>query len=251
MPIKVNAEINDQLNQPFSDEKIVATLNQMHPTKAPGPDGLSAAFFQKYWKSVSKGVITTCLHILNEGGNITPLNHTYIVLIPKIAKPMRVMNYRPISLCNVIYRIMAKTIANRLKQVFYHVISTTQSAFIPNRLITDNIIIGYECLHKIKHSKGKKNGLVALKLDISKAYNMVEWNFLKYTMERLGFSLKWVELIMRCISTSSISVLINGVAKGLIQPQRGLRQGCSLSPYLFILCAKPFQTLSSKQKKCS
>ena len=196
MPIKVNAETNDQLNQPFSEEEIVIALNQMHPTKAPGPDGLPAVFFQKHWKSVSKGVLTTCLYILNEGGNIAPLNHTYITLIPKSAKPKRVMDYRPISLCNVIYRVIAKTIANRLKQMLHLVISPSQSAFIPNRLITDNIIIGYECLHKIRHSKGKKNGLLALKLDISKAYDRVEWNFLRFTMERLGFSSKWVDLIM-------------------------------------------------------
>lgn len=87
------------------------------------------------------------------------------------------MEYRPISICNVIYRIIAKTIANRLKLILDHVISPTQSAFMPNRLITDNIIIGHECFHKIRHCKNKKHGLVVLKLDISKAYDMVEWSF--------------------------------------------------------------------------
>lgn len=98
MQIKVNTEINDQLNQPFPEEEIVTALNQMHSTKTPGLDGLPTVFFQKYWKSVSKGILTTCLHILNERGNIAPLNHTYIAIIPKIAKPMRVINYRLISL---------------------------------------------------------------------------------------------------------------------------------------------------------
>lgn len=100
----------------------------------------------------------------------------------------------------MIFRLIAKVIANRLKQILHYIISPMQSAFVPNRLITYNIIIGYECLHKIKHSKGKNKGSVALKLAISKAYDMVEWSFLRYTMERLGFSNKWINLIMDCIT---------------------------------------------------
>ena len=106
------------------------------------------------------------MHILNEGGTIAPLNHTFIALIPKIEKSRKVTEYRPISLCNVIYKIVVKTIANRLKHVLHHIISPTQSVFIPKRLSSDNIIIGYECLHKIRFSSGKKNGFVALKLDL-------------------------------------------------------------------------------------
>lgn len=92
----------------------------------------------------------------------------------------------------MIYRVIAKTIANRLKENFHLVISHTQSALIPGRLITDNIIIGYECLHKIRLSKSEKGGMVAVKLDVKKAYDRVEWSFLKHKMEVMGFSLNWV-----------------------------------------------------------
>lgn len=170
---KVSPEMNAYMSQPYTEEEITEALAQMCPTKAPGPDGLPAAFYQKHWKSVKEGVISTCLHILNNSGTIAPLNHTYIALIPKCAKPRKVTEFRPISLYNVIYRIIAKTVAKRLKTILHNVIDASQSAFIPNRLITDNIIVGYECLHKIRHSKGKKKGLVALKLDISRAYDRV------------------------------------------------------------------------------
>lgn len=145
---KVTPEMNEYLCQPFIEEEITEALVQMCPTKAPGPDGLPAAFYRKHWTIVKQEVITTCLHILNTAGTIAPLNHTFIALIPKTAKPRKVTEFRPISLCNVIYRIVTKTMANRLKTILHTVINSSQSAFIPNRLITYNIIVGYECLRK-------------------------------------------------------------------------------------------------------
>lgn len=115
-----------------------------------------------------------------------PPNHPDIALIHKVEKPRKVTEFRPISMCNVIYRTIAKTIVNQLKTILHDVIDLSQSAFIPNRLITDNIIVGYECLHKIRYSKGKKKWQVALKLDISEAYYRVRWDFLKHIIIRNG-----------------------------------------------------------------
>ena len=98
-------------------------------------------------------------------------------------------------------------------------------------------------MHKIRLSEGKKNGWVALKLDISKAYDKVEWTFFRQAMEKLGSLDKWVDLIMSCVTTPIFSTLTSGITKGLIQSQRGLRQGCLLSPYLFIICAEVFSNI--------
>lgn len=215
----------------------------MFPTKAPWTNGLLAIFFQKHWDVIQNSVIKTCLHVLNYQGTTTPLNHTYIAIIFKVDKPRKTIKFRHICLCNIIYRIIVKTIANKLKQILHEIISLTQSAFIPNRIITDNVIIGYECLHKIRLSKEKKNDWVTLKLDINKAYDRVEWIFYRQVMEKLGFSNKWVALIMNCVTTPTFSILINGIAKWLIYPQRGIRQGCPLPPYLFIICAGVFSNL--------
>ena len=178
-------------------------------------------------------MIPTCLYVLNQQGTIAPFNHTYIFLNPKNNKPRKIPDYRPINLYNVIDRPVAKVIANRLKQILHQIISSMQSAFVLNRLMTDNIIISYECLHKIRHNKGKKSSLVALKLDISKTYDRVEWSFLKHAMERLGFSCKWINLIIDCLNTSSFSVIINGAAI----PPKGLKaRVLFISIFVFVVC---------------
>lgn len=105
----------------------------MYPTKAPGNDGLPALFYQRYWHIVGDEVTKKCLDVLNGNGSVVEFNHTLIALIPKVAKPTKVTEFRPISLCAVIYKIIAKVFANRLKRVLPYVISVNQSAFVPNR----------------------------------------------------------------------------------------------------------------------
>ena len=221
-------------------------LFQMGPTKARGPDGMNALFYQKFWHVVGDNVVSTMLDYLNFGVMQPDINHTNIVLVPKVKNPKKMSDFRPISLCNGSYNIISKVLANRLKQILPAIISLTQSAFIPGRLIRNNILVTYETLHSMHVRKKSKKGSIALKLDINKAYDRVEWPFLQGMMQRMGFPNRWIGWVMGCVTTPSFSILNNGEPYGNINPSRGIRQGDPLSPYLFLLYAEGLTSLLSK-----
>ena len=166
------------LTNDYSADEIKAVLFQMGPTKALGPDGMNALFYQKFWHIVGDNVTAAVLDFLNFGYMVPEINYTHIVLIPKVKSPKKMADFRPISLCNVIYKIISKVLTNRLKQILPQLISPSQSAFVPGRLIIDNVLVAYETLYTMHCRKKGKIGSLALKLDISKAYNRVEWAFL-------------------------------------------------------------------------
>ena len=184
--------------------------------------------------------VVSCLN----SNSIEPgLNHTFITLILKVKSREFVTEFRPIALCNILYKLVSKVLANRLKKVLPHIISKSQSAFQSDKAISDNILVAFETLHHMKRKRSGKMGHMGLKLDMSKAYDWLEWGFLQKIMEKMGFDLKWIGWIMECVKSVSCSILVNGEPKGHIVPTRGIRQYDPLSPYLFLICSESLNGL--------
>lgn len=129
-------------------------------------------------------------------------------------------------------------LSRRIQPILHSLISETQSTFVPKRAISDNVLITHEVLHYLKNSRAEKHLSMAIKTDMSKAYDRLEWDFIRLVLERMNFHPTFTSWIMQCLTTVSYTFIINGVTRGFVKPGRGIRQGDPLSPYLFILCSE-------------
>ena len=185
---RVSTEMNDELLKSFMEDKVKHALKQMDANTTLRPDGLPPLFYKQFWGKIGKEVSEAVLAILNSSTILTNLNHTFITLIPKIKCPRKVSDFKPISLSNVLYKLIAKVLANRLKHLLPKLISETQRAFLSERLITDNVLIAHETRLYLKEKRTGKMGYMALKLDMRKVYDRVEWVYLEMIMEKMSFS---------------------------------------------------------------
>lgn len=145
--------MNEELHKPYTAKEVRKALFMMGANKAPWPDGLTAGFFQFHWEMLGPGITAVVLNFLNRGDLPETINSTTLVLIPKVKVLQEMKQFRPISLCNMMYKICSKVLANHLRVFLDDIIAEEQSAFVPGRLITDNVLVAYECTHYLQRKK--------------------------------------------------------------------------------------------------
>ncbi|WRX16202.1 Reverse transcriptase domain - like 10 [Theobroma cacao] len=201
-----------------------------------GPDGFSSLFYQHCWSIIANDLLYAVKDFFRGARLPKGVTSTTLILLPKKSDAIKWKDFRPISLCTVLNKIITKLLANRLSTVLPSLISENQSGFVKGRLISDNILLAQELIGKLDYKS--RGGNVVLKLDMMKAYDRINWDFLYLMMEKFGFNAHWIDMIKRCISNCWFSLLINGQSVGYFKSERGLRQGDAISPLLFILAAE-------------
>lgn len=240
---KISITQNELLLAPVTSNEVKKALFCMHPDKSTGPDGYSPGFYQKFWGIISGDLVNMVQEFFTQGNLSDYMGDTNIALVPKTRNPVTMRDLRPISLRNMAYKVISKVLSNILKPMLNMLISENQSAFIPGRLITDNIMISYEVMHFMNRKTQGRLGWMALKLDMSKAYDRVEWDFLRRMLSQMGFISDSVCLLMECVCSARYRITHAGRKFGSIIPTRGIRQGDPLSSYLFLICMEGLSVL--------
>jgi len=226
---------NTLLTDPFDVKEIKDAIWNCDSSKSPGPDGVTFSFIKKHWGMLEKDVMGAIKHFHSEGKIPKGCNASFITMIPKSENPQSLEEYRPISLVGCLYNILTKVLSRRIKKVIEKVIDGSQSAFLSSRGLLDSVLVVNEVMDDLK--RRRKSGVI-VKLDFEKAYDSVSWEFLFYMMRRLGFCGKWIQWIRACLESATISVLVKGSPTKEFKPSRGLRQGDSIAPFLFLIVAQ-------------
>ncbi|GKB71204.1 RNA-directed DNA polymerase, eukaryota, reverse transcriptase zinc-binding domain protein [Tanacetum coccineum] len=243
--VKISHEDAENMIKEVTEDEIKEAMFDIGENKAPGPDGFTSTFFKKSWSVIGKDICLAIQDFFKNGELLGEVNAIVISLIPKIQQPNKISDFRPIACCNVLYKCISKILTKRIKSSLDKIVNPNQSVFIPGRIIQDNLMLsqelfkGYNC--KNGHSR------CALKIDIAKAYDTVNWRFLEKMLMSFGFHKRMVEWIMKSVSSASFTIGINGERHGFFRSERGLRQADPISPYLFTLVMEVFSLILARK----
>lgn len=235
VPKLIKEEHNELLMRPILLQEVDEAMSQLKEGKAPGPDGFTTTFFHAFWDMIKMEVWQIVEESRALRWLLPSLKSTFITLIPKEEDSITPDKFRPIALCNVIYKVISKVIANRLKSLLPLLISSEQSRYVEGRQIMDGILLTHKIIHSLKHSK--QAGML-LKLDLSKAFDKLSWTYIQHMLKAFGFCSMWIRWILSLITSTHFSILVNGFPSRSFKPSRGIRQGDPLSPFLFVLMAE-------------
>jgi hypothetical protein len=222
----------EALTTTFSLEEITEVVKGCDGSKSPGPDGFTFAFIKEFWDLLKIEVRILFDQFHANASFPKGMCSYFLTLIPKVASPQALGDFRPISLLGCLYKLVAKVLAARLAKVMDFLIPNTQSAFVRGRQLVEGVVVVNEVVDFAKKS-GKQ--CLIFKVDFEKAYDSVDWGFLDYMLRRFGFGEKWKAWMKACICSGNMSVLVNGCATEEICIKRGLKQGDPLAPFLFLL----------------
>ncbi|KAH9696901.1 reverse transcriptase domain-containing protein [Citrus sinensis] len=208
------------LAMPIDKEEVHAAICQMSPLKAPGIDGYPAGFYQAQWHIVGESFSAGIKEVFNSHSIPKEVSKTLLILIPKTERPTSFKMYRSISLCTVFYKTVTKIIVTRLQALLPDLVGPHQTSFVPDRHIMKNIIIAQEVVHSMRRKLGRK-GLMAINIDLEKAYDRLNWNFINETLMELALPFDLIHLIMECITSNRMNILWNGELTGDFAPSRG------------------------------
>jgi len=214
-------------------EEVKNVVFNMNKHGTLGPDGFGEFFFQKYWSIVGQDVFAFVEQFFLQNWIMLGMNSNAIALIPKTTNVVRISDFRPIGLANFRFKIISKILDDRLEPIANRIISKHQKGFLKGRDIKYCIISASEAINLLNEKAFR--GCLALKVDIQKAFDTIDWNYLISNLMAFGFNIRFCSWIRTILESTNLSIRVNGNYVGYFKCYKGVRQGDPLSPLLLCL----------------